>query len=222
MIIHPTSLLATLDAAAEAIFYQNNLSNSLRHEITNQIISRQCQTGVNTGFFLLYASESEAKVKLFSGESLNTNLAQNHIPMIEAVLILKLLDFGSHAVTHAIELANHRMEKMCYSTFCAKGECKALTIAYLRVLSLDRSGNSASRMITHISNLTNHRDGKGTWGGFPFFYTLLMITEIDDPLAIQELKYAAPYCEKQLSQNWGTDPISIRRRDIMAKSLARS
>jgi hypothetical protein len=49
-----------------------------------------------------------------------------------------------------------------------------------------------------------------------------MVTEIDDPLAIQELKYAAPYCEKQLSQNWGTDPISIRRRDIIAKSLARS
>jgi hypothetical protein len=168
MIIHPTSLSATLDATSEAIFYQNNISTSLRHEITSQIISRQCQTGVNTGFFLLYASESEAKVKLFSGESLNTNLAQNHIPMIEAVRILKLLDFGSHAVTHAIELANQRMEKMCYSTFCAKGECKALTIAYLRVLSSDRSGNSASRIITHISNLTNHRDGKGTWGGSHF------------------------------------------------------
>ncbi len=222
MIIHPTSLSATLDATAEAVFYQNNLSNSLRHEITSQIISRQCQTGVNTGFFLLYAAESEAKVKLFSGEQLNTNLARNHIPMIEAVRILKLLTFDSHAVTHAIELANHRMEKMCYSTFCAKGECKALTTAYLRVLSLDRSGNSASRIITHLTNLTIHRDGKGRWGGFPFFYTLLMLSEIDDPLAIQELKYAAPYCEKQLSQNWDTHPFSKRRQDIIAKSLARS
>jgi hypothetical protein len=222
MIIHPTSLTATLDATAEAIFYQNNISTSLRHEITNQIISRQCQTGVNTGFFLLYASESDAKVKLFSGESLNTNLARNHIPMIEAVRILKLLDFGSHAVTHAIELANQRMEKMCYSTFCAKGECKSLTIAYLRVLSLDGSGNSAPRMISHITNLTNHRDGKGSWGGFPFFYTLLMLSEIDDPLAMQELKYAAPFCEKQFSQNWSADPFSKRRQDIIAKALARS
>jgi hypothetical protein len=222
MIIHPTSLTATLDATAEAIFYQNNISTSLRHDITNLIVSRQCQTGVNTGFFLLYAAESEAKVKLFSGEQLNTNLARNHIPLIEAVRILKLLDFGSHAVTHAIELANQRMEKMCYSTFCAKGECKSLTIAYLRVLSLDRSGNSAPRMISHITNLTNHRDGKGTWGGFPFFYTLLMLSETDDPLVMQELKYAAPFCEKQFSQNWSADPFSKRRQDIIAKALARS
>jgi hypothetical protein len=222
MIMHPTSLTATLDATAEAIFYQNNISTFLRNEITNQIINRQCQTGVNTGFFLLYASESQAKVKLFSGESLNTNLARNHIPMIEAVRILKLLDIGSYAVTHAIELANQRMEKICYSSFCAKGECKSLTIAYLRVLSLDGSVNSAPRMISHITNLANHRDGKGKWGGFPFFYTLLMLSEIDDPLAIQELKYAAPFCEKQLSQNWSADPFSKRRQDIIAKALARS
>jgi hypothetical protein len=222
MIIHPTSLSSTLDAAAEAIFYQNYLSNSLRHEIASLIISRQCQTGVNTGFFLLYAAESETKVKLFSGEQLNTNLARNHIPMIEAVRILKLLAYESHEVSHAIQLANQRIEKMCYSTFCAKGECKALTMAYLRVLSLDESGNSTSRINTHITNLAGQRDGKGRWGGFPFFYTLLMLSEINDPLATQELKYAAPFCEKQLSQNWFPDPFSKRRQDIIAKALARS
>ena len=92
---------------------------------------------INAGFFLPLTAESEVKFKLFSGEPLKTSLAQNHLPMIEAVRILKLLGSQGHASTQAIHLANQRMEKMCYSSFCAKGECKALTIAYLRCISLD-------------------------------------------------------------------------------------
>ena len=85
MIIHPTSLSATLDATADVFFHQNQLSNTMRHEITNMIVSRQSQTGLNAGFFIPYAAESEAKIRLFSGELLTTTLARNHIPMIEAV-----------------------------------------------------------------------------------------------------------------------------------------
>jgi len=67
-----------------------------------------------------------------------------------------------------------------------------------------------------------YRDGKGKWDGFPFFYTLLLLTEADDPLATQELTYAAPVCEKQLTQNWHSDPISMRRQEILSRALARS
>jgi hypothetical protein len=222
MIIHRTNLSATLDATAEAFFYQQSLSNTLHEEIAALIISRQCRTGVNVGLFIPFAAESETKVKLFSGEQLNTTLAQTHIQMIEAIRILKLLTLDGHAVTQAILLAEHCMEKMCYSNFCAKGECRALTIAYLRYLSMDGTGNSASRINTHLTNLTNQRDGKGKWGGFPFYYTLLMLTEADNPPAIQELEYAVPACKKKQSQNWTADPISKRRQEIIAKALARS
>ncbi|OGN90129.1 MAG: hypothetical protein A2Y88_02450 [Chloroflexi bacterium RBG_13_48_10] len=222
MIIHPTSLSATLDASADVFFHQNQLSITMRQELANMIISRQCQTGVNAGFFIPYAAESEAKIRLFTGELLTTTLARNHIPMIEAVRILKLLAIETHAVSQSILLASHRMEKMCYSTFCPKGECKTLTIAYLRYLSLDSADNAASSMSTHLTNLTGYRDGKGRWGGFPFLYTILMLSETDGPLAIEELKYAAPFCKKQLSQNWPADPISKRRQEIISKALARS
>ena len=222
MIIHPTNLSATLDETAEAFFHQQHLSDTQREEITAMIISRQCLTGVNAGFFVPFAAESETKVKLFSGEQLNTALAHNHSLMIEAVRILKLLAMENHAVTQSILLADHCMEKMCYSNFCAKGECKALTIAYLRYLSLDRTGNSAPRINTHLTNLTSYRNGKYKWGGFPYFYTLLMLLEIEDPLALEELHYAAPTFEKQLAQNWPADPISKRRQEIIKKALARS
>jgi hypothetical protein len=222
MIIHPTSLSATLDATAEEFFNQQPLSDTQREEIKAMIISRQCLTGINAGLFVPFASESEIKVKLFTGEQLATDLAKNHILMIEATRILKLLSLQSHAVTQSILLADLRMDKMCYSNFCPKGECKALTIAYIRYLSLDGTGNSASRINTHLTNLISYRNGKGKWGDFPFFYTLLMLLEIKDPLAIEELQYAAPFCEKQLAQNWPADPTSKRRQDIIKRALARS
>ena len=222
MNIHPTSLFSTLDSAAEKLFYQESFSNSLREEIVALILSRQCLTGVNAGFFLPFAAESELKFKLFSGEPLKTSIANNHLPMIEAVRILKLLDAQGHDSTQAIHLANQRMEKMCYSLFCAKGECKALTIAYMRYISLDGTGNSASKINTHLANLAHHRDRKGRWSGFPFFYTLLMLLEITDPLAAEELQYALPACEKLQVQLGPGDPITKRRKKILELVFARS
>jgi hypothetical protein len=222
MIIHPTNLFTTLDTTAEILFHKEPLSNTQRQGIANLITNRQCLTGVNAGLFIPFASESEAKVRLFSGESLNTDLARTHILMIEAVRILKLLSIKNHVITQSISVADHRMEKMCYSNFCAKGECRALTVAYMRYQSLDGIGNTAARINTHLTNLSHHRDGKGKWGSFPFFYTLLMLSELEDPLAFQELQYAAPVCKKQLGQNWPNDSISIRRQEIMTTALARS
>jgi hypothetical protein len=222
MITHPTSLSATLDSTAEAFFYQTYISPALRQEVANLIIKRQCQSGVNAGYFIPYATELESKVQLFSGEKLSTNLARNHLPMLEAVRILRLLALDSPAVAQSINIANQRMGKMCYSSFCAKGECKALTIAHMRYLLSNGSEKSTSSLRVLLACLEDLRDGKGGWGGFPFFFTLLMLCETDDSLAIQELKYAAQKCEKLLTQNWLSDPISKRRQEIIARSLARS
>jgi hypothetical protein len=222
IIINPTNLSATLDAASEAFFHQMTLPPNLREDIAKMIISRQCQSGVNSGFFIPFAAESEEKVKLYSGEVLNTALARTNILLIEAARILKLLELDNHAVTQSIHLADQRMEKMCYSNFCSKGECRALTIAYFRYLLLDRAGNSASKINTYLTHLSSQRDGKGKWGGFPFFFTVLALSESDDPQLLQELQYALPICKKQQAQNWPADKISIRRQEIIGRVLARS
>jgi hypothetical protein len=222
IIVHRTSLTATLDAAAEAYLYQAPLPTQLREEIATLVVSRQSQSGMNAGFFIPFAAESETRFSLFSGEWVNTSFARSHIHLIEATRILKLLAQDSYSVTQAIRSADQRMETMCYSKFCSKGECKALTIAYLRYLLLDSTGNSALRLNSHFTYLTDQRDGKGKWGSFPFYYTLLMLSETDNALAIQELRYAASACEQRLAQNWPADPISKRRQDIITRALARS
>jgi hypothetical protein len=221
IIVHPTSLNASLDLAAEAFFYQKPISKSQREEFAALLAGRQSKSGVNAGFFIPFTAESEAQVKLFSGEQLRTALAIRHIQLLEAARILNLLVVENHNVAQVIEVANRRMKTMCYASFCVKGECRHLTIAFMRYLAVTGSNDTQPRLNGFLTQLAGYRDGKGKWGSFPFYYTLLMLTEINDPQADQECQYAAPTCEKNLKRNWDSDPISKRRQTILNKVLTR-
>lgn len=61
-----------------------------------------------------------------------------------------------------------------------------------------------------------------TWNGFPYYYTLLMLSQVDDPLASQELKYATPLCEKLQGRIGSDDSLSKRRLTILSKALSRN
>jgi hypothetical protein len=222
VIAHPTNLAATLDSTAEAFFYERPIPTQMRDEIASLIASRQIQSGAKAGFFLPFAAETETTSHLFSGEELHTSFAENHFLLIEAARILKLLAQDNHAMPHHIQAANNRMEKMCYSKFCAKGECKTLTIAYLRYLAADKSQDSQPAINPLLTQLSEYRDGKGKWRGFPFFYTLLMLTELSDSQSSQELQYSAPICEKHQKQSWPADPHSNRRQEIITRAQSRS
>jgi hypothetical protein len=222
MIIHPTSLAATVDAVAETFFYQKPIPIPVREDIALIFTHRQCQTGSNAGFFIPFAAEMDTHLGLFSGKKIRTSFARNHILLIEATRMLTLLSLDDLAVAHSIQSAPHRMSMMCYSKFCPKGECKALTIAFLRLLALNGNEDSEPSINAFLTLLAGYRDGKGKWNDFPLFYTLLMLTELDNPLADHELQYSAPLCEKQQAQEWLADPISKRRQAIIAKALARS
>jgi hypothetical protein len=111
---------------------------------------------------------------------------------------------------------------MCYSQFCSKGECKSLTIAYMRYLTSSDLVDAPTRLSSFLTKLVIHRDGKGKWNGFPYYYTLLMLTEVDDPLAGDELKYAAPFSQTRPGLLSSVDPISRRRQVILTQAFLRS
>jgi hypothetical protein len=221
-IVCPISLANTLDSAADAFFYQKPIPAAHRQETASLLVSRQIHSGSNSGFFIPFTAESEARSMLFSGEQILTEFARRHIQLIESARILELLGVNNDTVAQSIRVADQRMSTSCYSKFCPKGECKCLTIAYIRYLASCNGKDSITRLNSLLSKLASHRDGKGRWGGFPYFYTLLMLSEVDDPLATQELQYAAPLCEKQLGQIRSVDPISIRRQAIITKALSRN
>jgi hypothetical protein len=218
IIVHPTSLSDTLDSAMEALFYQKSILPPLREDLAAMLVSRQIISGSNAGFFIPFASESTSQSRMFTGEILHTEFARRNIQLIEAARLLVLLGMNSSDATRAILLSERCMDTQCYSKFCAKGECKALTIAYMRYLVALGTADAAVRFDQFLTNLPGYRDGKGKWHGFPFYYTLLMLSETDRPLAAEELDYASSSFEKLSRQVWPNDRYSNRCQSILNKS----
>jgi hypothetical protein len=153
---------------------------------------------------------------------LHTDFAYRHIQLIESARLLILLQVDTLPVHRSISLAEQRMATSCYSKFCAKGECKAITIAYMRYLKYSALQSSETQQKHFLASLAGFRDGKGRWNGFPNYYTILMLSELDDPLAIEELKYAAPNCETLLKHLEPSDHFSKRRHLILTNVLSRN
>ena len=66
--------------------------------------------------------------------------------------------------------------------------------------------------------LKKSRDDKGRWGSFPFYYTILVLSEIDSPKAKAELKYFQTACEKSLKLLSKKNDIISKRRCAIIKS----
>jgi hypothetical protein len=222
IIMHPTSLSDTLDFAAEALFYQKSIVSPLRNELTALILSRQIQSGSNAGYFIPFASGLRGQSSLFTGETLHTEFASRNLLLIESVKLLTQLSLDDPAVNRSIRISAQRMNTLCYSQFCGKGECKALTIAYMRYLAVSISDEDSVWLDQFLKQLVGYRDGKGKWYGFPVFFTLLMLSETDRPLAAEELEYAAPTFERLSRQVWPNDRYSKRCQSIVNKISARS
>ena len=211
------NLRVTLDAIDQAQFYQSPLTPVEREAFTLQILSRQIQDGAQAGMFSHGSSDGDNAPRLFSGERLHTQLAANHTLLINSARALILLGVKSGAVSRALELASRKMESRCYAGFCAVGECRHLTAAFMRYLIARQSPEDAPRLEGLLTQLAAQRDGQGRWGSFPFFYTLLMLSESDAPQAALERQYAAPLCAALLERPWKDDPISQRRQSILAR-----
>jgi hypothetical protein len=222
MIIYPTNLNATIESASENFLCKRPMNKVQSDEITSLLLGRQVQSGTNAAFFLPFASEKETQPRLFTGERLHTDFAYRHIRLIEAARLLVLLGSENPSVEHSITRAEHRMAASCYSNFCAKGECKAISIAYMRYLGCSINKDNDTKLSLFLTNLGGFRDGKGRWRGFPFFYTLLMLTELDASTAGQELQYAAPACERLVNHMDAIDHFSKRRQLIISQVLSRN
>jgi hypothetical protein len=217
MLSSSPNLRVTLDAIDQAHFYQRPLTPLEREAFTLQILSRQIQDSAQAGMFSHGSSDGDNAPRLFSGERLHTQLAAHHTLLIDASRSLILLGVHSGAVSRALELARRKMETRCYASFCAVGECRHLTVAFMRYLIARQSPEDEPRLCGFFTQLAAQRDGQGRWGSFPFFYTLLMLSESDHPLAIQERHYAAPLCAALLERPWKDDPISQRHKSILAR-----
>jgi hypothetical protein len=223
-VVHPTSLAKTIDAINEAFFFGLSMPKNEKKKAALWIVARQGQRGAYGSMFAPTEKDFREGIRLFTGERITSNAAIGHILGEEACRSLILLNIRDREVYHAMQAASHGMLTFLYRAkdkrrgyYC----CGACTDALWRHLSVGGLDHAQERLRKGIRVLRQHRDGTGRWRSFPFYYTLLALSEIELPGAYEEMRYAAKTCEALQRRLKNDGKISQRRRSLIEKVLAK-
>ncbi len=222
--VNAKSLAATLDAINEAFFLGESMSKSQRVEAAERIASRQGLAGSYAGMFAPTRRDFNEGVRVFTGERMRSRAGTAHILGEESCRALILLDVDRKEINDALADAGAGMtERMRKGrehksgTYCC-GTCSASLWRHLAVGGLK---NPERFLAAGLKTLKAHRLGTGRWKRFPFYYTLLALSEMDVPSAIKEMRYAAPSCERLLKRSPKDGKYDSRRRALGERILAR-
>lgn len=220
-----SSLAETLNNLNEALFFKRDLTRTERLTAARWIAERQGKPGSYAGMFAPTGRDFKKGIKVFTGEAVRSNAATGHILGEEACRVLMLLDVPDPIVKAALARARQGMLKRLRETenrnkvhgmYCC-GICSA---AYWRNITAGGLDRGEARLTAGMKHLKAHRLGNGQWRRFPFFYTLLALSEIDLKSAIAEINYAAPVCKRYLKRRSSPSPFSRRRRLLAERILA--
>ena len=99
--------------------------------------------------------------------------------------------------------------------FCC-GKCSVGLWRNLLAGGLDRREERLRRGALHLRSV---RDGTRGWRRFPFWYTVLAVSEMDSTEARVELKYAAPARERAASGAVPSVGYPRRRHELAVRAL---
>jgi hypothetical protein len=227
MLIYDESLSQTVDAVFAALFEEQKLSAPERERAAEWIAARQGLPGAYAGTFAGFPAERERGISVFTGERI-TSASARHILGEETCRALRLLSVRSRSVAAALERATEGLlaclERAASDPrntnpgrFCC-GKCTVGLWRHLLAGGLDRHEERLRRGVRHLQQV---RDGEGEWRAFPFWYTVLALSEMDAPEAKKELRYAAPMLERAAARKPGRTVHSQRRQEIARRALAR-
>ncbi len=221
-IVDPKSLADTIDNLNEAFFFGRTIPESERLDAAEWIAGRQIVPRKYAGMFAPARSEYDDGFRLFTGERIKSNAAIGHILGEEACRALILLDIKSDEIRAILEQATkgmlHALENYGrpYGMYC----CGTCTPALWRHLAVGGLDNQEKRLKAGMKILKTYRDGKGRWKRFPFYWTLLALSEIDMPAAKEEIRYTASVLERIVKRPAKDDKYARRRKALAENVLA--
>jgi hypothetical protein len=227
MLINTTSLSRTVDGINAAQFEGRALPATERARAAAWIAARQGLPGAYGGTFAGFPSERSKGIVLFTGERVASASAR-HILGEEASRALRALGVRTRNVTRALEAADEGLmqclaraaqdpRRQNPGLYCC-GKCSVGLWRNLLAGGLDRQ---EERLRRGAARLQSVRDSEHGWRTFPFWYTVLALSEMDSDEAKAELKHAAPALERTASRPVGHTVYARRRRDLAVRALDR-
>jgi hypothetical protein len=222
-LVKKESLALTLDGLNEVFFSGRKPSSEKGIEAARFIASRHGLYGSYANMFAPTKKDLDEGIKVFTGERVTSGAATSHILGEEASRILNILKVSDKEVRKALEEATRgiqaRLDEHAYKsgTYC----CGICTASLWRHATAGKLRDPGIIFEKGMKSLKAHRLGDGKWRRFPFYYTILALSEIDIPQALAEIKYTAPLLERALRRKASADKYSIRRHMLAERVLAK-
>jgi hypothetical protein len=188
-----TSLFHTIDNVSEALLFNLKIEATEKLEIADFIIAQQGKPRTYAGTFAPTEKDLTQELILFTGERIKSNAGRCHIIGEEASRILRKLELKNDKVELALQHADIGLfsciskgrhdSKYKHGTYC----CKTCSCALWINLASGGLNNDTELLKAGLSYLMQHRDGTGRWNGFPYYYTLYVINEVETTLVVDEI-----------------------------------
>jgi hypothetical protein len=112
------------------------------------------------------------------------------------------LDRARQAIFKRIEQSEAPGKSASVGVYC----CGTCSVALWRHLTASGIAGDQQRLENGLAELHRYRDGEGRWKRFPFYYTLLALSEMDIPGVREEIVYAGNVIERALRRLNKADP----------------
>lgn len=221
-LLNKTSLAQTLDNINAAIYYGEVITKKESNELIKWISSREATEFSYADSFGVMAKDMKGGVRTFTGEPLTSPASMRHIMAEESSRVLLQLSKITGKKASALKSANEKLLRgIKYGeslgkpagTFC----CGACTVGLWRHINVGGFPAIAKKLPNGVKYLKTFRDGKGSWNRFPFYYTLLALSEMKNPEAKNEIKYAMPLIKNRLNRAKKNGKYEQRRYELLLK-----
>jgi hypothetical protein len=219
------SLATLVDNIEQRRFFGQSIPARELITAEREIASRQGLPGSYAGMFAPTPLDFERGMRVFTGEPVRSKAATAHILGQECCRLLIKLRAKDRLVSEALARAEAGMRERLRTHDRANAQragfycCGICTASLWRHLAAGGLDSPAPRFRNGMRVLASLRTAGGRWKRFPFFYTLLALTELGVPEARPELRWAAPAAERSLKALRGTGRYVSRRRAVLEQAL---
>jgi len=219
--LETSSLSQTIDNISEALLFGFDINRGEKEKIANFLLDRHLAPGAYAGLFAPTESDMKQDLVLFTGEKIKSNAGRRHIMGEEASRILHKLDIENEAVSRVLREADEGLKqrinesKSPLGTYC----CKTCSCSLWLNVSAGGLNHDSDILKAGLEFLKQHRDDKGTWKSFPYFYTLYVLNEIEPELAMDELQFASKSILRWINRKQMEETNYLLRRKFIGEAI---
>lgn len=226
-LLDPRSLAVTIDRVNACFFAGETPGRRQSSATIDWILTRFAAPTAYGRTFGVTALDESNRLHTFTGEPLTSRASLRHILAEETCRALILLNRVARRKLPELDAASADLRERI-TRWESQGNpvgmycCGPCSVGLWRHLAVGGLGVDAGGLDQRVGVLRQYRDREGSWGRFPFYYTLAALAEADGPNTRAEIDHARPACERRLQTTRKSSVYGARRRMLLERILSRA